>query len=148
MKDFSKRSNANLLVTTSRRTPKDVERLIKNELADFPHCKILIIANERNTPEAIGAILGLSKSVIVTPESISMISEAVSSRRHTVVVKPQNNLGKRHQRFLENFADKRYIYLTDVSDIGQSLEKILDSSSAVKSPKDNLLVKQALEKML
>ncbi|TAN61868.1 hypothetical protein EPN16_02680, partial [bacterium] len=51
-------TDACLLVTTSRRTPKEIEDLIKAELKGFERCKLLVIANERNIPEAVGGILG------------------------------------------------------------------------------------------
>jgi len=53
-----------ILVSTSRRTSKTVEAVIKNELRDEPRCLLQVIANERNIPEAVGGILGLSRVVI------------------------------------------------------------------------------------
>lgn len=47
-----------MLASTSRRTPSDIEGLVKSELEGFDKCRLLVIANERNIPEAVGGILG------------------------------------------------------------------------------------------
>src|SRR5208283_2731741 len=77
--------NADILLTTSRRTPGTIEQIIFRELKNFERCSLCIIANQRNIAEAIGGILGLSDLVIVSGESISMVSEALSSGKPTIV---------------------------------------------------------------
>jgi len=84
----SEKLGAGILATTSRRTSKELEELIKKELGNDPRCKLLVIANENNIPEAIGGILGLSQFVIASAESIAMISEAISSQKYVLVFNP------------------------------------------------------------
>ena len=42
--------NGELLVTTSRRTSSAVDDLLKREFSDYPRCRLLVIANEKNFP--------------------------------------------------------------------------------------------------
>ena len=95
--------NCRLLISTSRRTPKAVEGLLKENFADFPRCKLLLIANEKNIPEAVGGILGLSDIILVSGESISMVSEAVSAEKYTLVFNPQKRTraSTKQERFLQ-----------------------------------------------
>jgi len=147
IKQSAEELNADILVTTSRRTPPEAEQAIKKEFADYPRCKLLIIANENNHPDAIGGILGLSSIIISSPESISMISEAVMAERQ-VVVFTAGGLSKKHQRFLKNYQDKRYIYLKPIKELSGIIKEILQNHPAVNSPKDNLMVSAALDKIL
>ncbi|MFH1888711.1 MAG: ELM1/GtrOC1 family putative glycosyltransferase [Candidatus Omnitrophota bacterium] len=138
---------AELMVTTSRRTPVAVESLLKEEFIDYPACKLLIIANEKNIPDAVAGILALSDIVIISAESISMISEAVSSARY-VVVFDSPGLNSKHRRFLEYFAEKRYIYLTQADNLSAEVNRIMLERPVINTLKDNLLVKEAIKKVL
>ncbi|TAM41814.1 hypothetical protein EPN54_01620, partial [bacterium] len=77
--------NADILLSTSRRTSPEVEQVIKNELGGYGRCKLLVISNEHNNPDVVGAILGFSSIVISSPESISMVSEAASAGKYVMV---------------------------------------------------------------
>ncbi len=145
---FLQKYNGEILITTSRRTSPEVEGLIKQEFSNYSRCKLLVIANERNIPEAVGGILGLSKIVIVSPESISMISEAASSARYVVVFKPHAFIGKRHNRFLENLVRKNYIYLVDSSGLSGILEEIITHKPEIIRLKDTLKITGALGRLL
>jgi KDO2-lipid IV(A) lauroyltransferase len=148
IKLFLERYDGQILITTSRRTKPEVEKLIKQEFNDYSRCKLLVIANEENIPEAMGGILGLSKIVVISPESISMISEAASSGKYVVVFAPKTNIGKRHTIFLEQFAKNKYIYFSEADRIVRVLDVIVDSNPEVVKLQDNQRVKQALERLL
>ncbi len=139
--------NAGVLVTTSRRTSGRIEDLLKNEFKDYPRCGFMVIANENNPSFATGGILGLSQIVIVSPESISMVSEAAASKKYVVVFNA-DGLGRKHKRFLKNFAENKYIYLIEPEELGQTIRHIWLSKPKVYSPEDNSLVKQAIRKVL
>lgn len=147
IKPVSERLNADILVTTSRRTSSGIEGIVKEEFSNYQRCKLLIIANEKNLPQALGGILGLSEVVISTPESISMISEAVNSKKYVLVFRAQG-LDKKHRRFLDNFAKNKYIYLVEPGDLGQGIEDIWRSRPPTYTLRDNLLVKEAIKKIL
>jgi len=138
---------ADILVTTSRRTSREVEELIKKEFRDYARCKLLIIANEKNIPEAVGGILGLSQILITSCESISMISEAASSAKF-VLVFDSAGLSRKHRRFLEHFAKEKYIYLTKAGDLAGRIKGIWPNKPEVHTLRDNLLIRQAISKIL
>ncbi|MCM8797455.1 MAG: mitochondrial fission ELM1 family protein, partial [Candidatus Omnitrophica bacterium] len=147
LKVVAEKHNKDILITTSRRTPGDIEHLVKSECAGYSACKLMIIANENNIPEAVGGILGLSELVVVSPESISMISEAVSSGKY-VVVFAASGLSPKHRSFLDNFAKDNYIRLTKAEELGRNIEEILLVKPQIRMPQSNLKVREALEKIL
>lgn len=148
IKSFLERQDAVVLVTTSRRTPHEIEGLIKEEFRNYSRCKLLLIANERNIPGAVGAILGFSHLVVVSPESISMISEAASSGRYVVVFDQRQGLGLRHNRFLDHLYQNGYIYLEQVKKISETLENIAAQRPPVHILTDRAKVRRALEGIL
>ncbi|OGX16440.1 MAG: hypothetical protein A2166_00945 [Omnitrophica WOR_2 bacterium RBG_13_41_10] len=145
-KGFLEAHDAEVLITTSRRTPSAITSLIKKEFADYPRCKLLIVANENNIPEAVGGILALSEVIIVSPESISMISEAASSGRYVIVLKAR--VSRRHNDFLNHMARKKYIYLSSPRDLSMTIEGVWQRKPEVKSLKDNFAVSEAIKKLL
>ena len=136
-----------ILVTTSRRTSREIELLVKREFKDYPAAKLLIIANDNNIPEAVGGILGLSEVVVVSPESISMVSEAVNSAKHVLVFNSPG-LDPKHKLFLNNFSGNNYIRLVEARNLGQNIEEILSRRPLVKPLQDHLKVAEGLEKIL
>lgn len=139
--------DAHILATTSRRTSLEIQDLLKGKFNDYPRCSLLVLANEKNIPEAMGGILGLSQIVIVSPESISMISEAINSRKY-VIIFDLDNLNGKHRRFLDNAAKNKYIYLAKRNNLSKVIEDIWLNKPAVSELKDNILVKEAISKIL
>lgn len=147
VKEAAEKIGADILVTTSRRTSKEVEELVRQEFKDCRRTKLLVIANESNIPEAVGGILGLSSIIICSPESISMISEAASSKKYVLVFRAQG-LSHKHSRFLDYFAGNKYIYLTQSDTLGGQIEEIWKNKPDVRVLKDDLIVKEAIKRIL
>ncbi len=138
---------ADILVTTSRRTSREIEDTLKEELRGYSNCKMLIIANEKNIPEAVGGILGLSQIVITSAESISMISEAASSKKY-VLVFTSANLDKKHARFLKNFSQKQYIRLIEnASDLKKNIEEVWFDKPGIRVLSDSAAIKEAVKRI-
>lgn len=147
LKQITDKLGAQVLVTTSRRTKREIEQLVKEEFKEYRQCQILIIANEKNIPDAVGGILAVSQIIITTPESISMISEAVSSQKYVLVL-DLPGLGKRHQRFLRHFTQNKYIYLIKPLDLNSTVEKLWLNKPPIKTLRDNFIIAEALKKIL
>ena len=148
VKSISEKLNTDILVTTSRRTPKEIEEVVKKELKDYSRCKLLVIANEKNIPETVGGILSLSRIIVTSPESISMISEAVSSKKYVLVFKSAG-LNNRHRRFLDHFAKNKYIYMVENPlDLSKKIEDIWLNRPPIHALRDNLLVSEAIKRIL
>ena len=79
--------NAQILVTTSRRTPTEVTAHLTSTFRHSAWCPFFI---EPDTPSALTdpyqAILALSDLLIVTADSFSMVCEAASSGRRVIVL--------------------------------------------------------------
>jgi lauroyl/myristoyl acyltransferase/mitochondrial fission protein ELM1 len=148
VKTFLDKYDGELLITTSRRTNAGVENLIRQEFYGYGRCKLMVIANDKNIPEAVGGILALSKIILVSAESISMVSEAASCGKHTIVFGEYDGLGRRHRAFLEHFARQGYVHLSNPADIGAALIRIVSSGAPAAILNDKETVKDAMRKRL
>ncbi|MDD5568663.1 MAG: ELM1/GtrOC1 family putative glycosyltransferase, partial [Candidatus Omnitrophica bacterium] len=147
LKSASEKLGAYILITTSRRTPEEAEALLKQELRNYSRTKLMVIANEKNIPEAVGGILGLSKVIVSSPESISMLSEAANSAK-PVLVFEAGGLSRKHKAFLGYLSGNRHIILSKVNNLGLKLEDAWNSREPVIPLEDNELVREAVEKIL
>jgi len=146
VKEAAQILDAGILVTTSRRTSPEVEGLVKDEFRNYPRCKLLVIANEKNIPEAVGGILGLSRLIVVSPESISMICEAAASAKFVLVFK--DKVSQKHKRFLERMFKEKYIYLCGPGEISSLAKSLLQDKPAINKLDDRLIIKQALKRII
>jgi len=147
VKNIADTCQADLLITTSRRTAADIEELFRREFSNYARCKLLIIANQKNIPDAVAGILGLSKIIITTAESISMISEAASSGRY-VLVCDSSGLNRRHRDFLNLYRRQKYIYLTKPVDLSKNIKELWANKPQIFTPQDDSKVEAALDKIL
>ncbi len=118
--------NTGVLLTTSRRTPLNFEKFLEEKLKD--EFEILILANKENYPFIVGGFLGLSKKVIVTSDSVSMICEALSLRKEVYVLELPSKKYSKHHRFLESLLKEGYIYKVRLD----NLEEIFEENRPVK----------------
>jgi mitochondrial fission protein ELM1 len=139
--------NNDILITTSRRTSAEIEDLLEKEFTGYPLCKKLIIANKENPPFAVGGIMGLAWLLVISPESISMISEAVTSGRQVLVI-DLPGLSKKHRRFLDNFAREKYIFLVKPEGLAEAVQNARRIKTPARILNDNEVVKEALKKTL
>lgn len=138
MSKFARSHRMDILATTSRRTPKDAEGALKNRLGKDSLCKLLIIANEKNLDCAVPGILSLSSIVVVSGESISMISEAIASGKPVVVFtldKKRDGLTK-HEVALRNMEKEGYITIASPGSLASNLEKVWRGKASVRKTKD------------
>jgi len=149
IKDAALHYNADILLTTSRRTPGNIEQVIAKQLKNFERCPLCLIANQRNVPEAVGGILGLSDLVIVSGESISMVSEAVSSGRRTIVFSPHGPYGDKGRDKYEDFVlklnERGYLMITSVDDLKSKIAQLLNHKIALKILDDQSNIQSGLE---
>ena len=148
IQNSAKYIGADILATTSRRTPKETEKLLKYRLANNPRCKLLVIANEENKEGVVGGILGLCDIVIVSPESVSMVSEAASSSAYVLVFDGENIQDKRHRLFLKNLSGKGYIQLTNTKDVAECINAFFSKRPDVKVLDDNAVIRKGLERIV
>jgi len=148
LKEAALHYNADILLTTSRRTPAAIEQVIAKELKGFERCPLCIIANQRNIPEAVGGILGLSDLVIVSGESISMVSEALSSGRPTIVFSPngyyRDTARDKYEGFVLKLNEQGYLMVTSVGDIKSKIAQLLSRKITLKQLDDQNTIQSGL----
>lgn len=140
--------DCDILLTTSRRTPKEIENLIKEKLASEPRAKLMIIANEKNPAGTVEGILGLSDIAIVSQESISMISEAASSGAYTVVFKQQQIKNRRHRAFLKNLSENNFIKVVEREGVYLAISDFFNNRLQQRVLDDSGKVEEALARLL
>jgi Kdo2-lipid IVA lauroyltransferase/acyltransferase len=144
----SKEYDVEILVSTSRRTSEDIESFLKQRLAPEPRCRVLIIANEDNPKGMLEAMLGVSDIVIVSEDSISMISEAVSSRGYRIVFRQGDYKDKKHNFFIRYMAQAGYIETARYHNIYDSVKSALDCDLKQPILDESLKIKKALERII
>jgi hypothetical protein len=130
-----------LLATTSRRTPPDAEQVFARELAEHDRCPYLLLASQSDANPVPG-IIGLCDVVVVTEDSVSMVSEIISGGKAAVVV--QVGRRKKRNKFITLYEDlnrENYITYTTIDKLNPALvaamnrkdntHKALDESAKV-----------------
>lgn len=114
---------------------------------------LLILAGRDDIPEAVGGILGLSDIVVVSGDSISMISEAASSGKKTIVFPVGDGLnfaGKKHKhnRFIDRLHDQGYILACRPGEIRQSICDLAGNRIQMKKLDDHAVVLEGVSKVI
>ncbi len=153
IKEAALHYNADILITTSRRTSPEIDALVAKELKNAERCKVVVIANTHNIPEAVGGILALSDLILVSGESISMVSEAVSSQKPTIVFSPvggytRQELKTKYDRFVYGLGEGGYVLASSIKDLSKSIHHVLRGKLNLKKLDDRSAVKEAIEEML
>ena len=77
--------------------------------------------------------LGLASTVLVTEDSVSMVSEAVNAGKQVLVMRLGNGkLPAKHKRFHRMLADRSMVGLADSSDFSEKIIRLrcVDSAGA------------------
>jgi mitochondrial fission protein ELM1 len=118
------------MITTSRRTAAPVERFLKSALLQHPSCRFLVLANEENPPYAAGGMMGLADLLIVTEDSLAMISEAVGTGKRVIVLSlGEGELPEKHYRFHQILAQRGLVTLSGLADLEKNITKLLRDSA-------------------
>jgi KDO2-lipid IV(A) lauroyltransferase len=142
-----KRSSAragDYMVTTSRRTSPAVERFLKSALAQHSACRFLVVANEENPPYAAGGMMGLAQLLIVTEDSLAMISEAVGTGKRVIVLSlGEGELPEKHYRFHQILAQRGLVTLSGLADLEKNIAELLKkpATPVLQREKDALIEK-------
>lgn len=110
------------LVTTSRRTSDAVTEFLRTSVQTHPACQLLIDAKRDTRPEAVAGMMGLADILIVTEDSISMISEAVRSGKRVIVLCLEGKgLPTKHRRFREILAREAAVTTASPEDLYEKM---------------------------
>ena len=134
---ISKDNNASLLISTSRRTGDNQTKIIKDNITQ-PNYFYTPTDKDENP---IFGLYSCADAIILTSESISMISEALSSNIPVFVYDNDNLTTQKHKRFLKNLYDKGYI--NNITDFTLT-KKINNEKKAINS--SELIAKEILNR--
>ncbi len=153
IQEISRELNVNVLVTTSRRTPRRIEQYLHRKLKKNSICPLLILANQENVPEAVGGIMGLSDLIITSGDSISMVSESASSGKSTIVFLPETRAKvlkgpNKHKDFVEKLNAQGFVRSSEVKNIGQSIYDIVKNKAYTRTLDDNKVILEAVRKVV
>jgi len=132
-----------IFVSTSRRTSLEIDKLVKEKLSG--KCKLLVIANENNKQGVVQEIFDKSEVIIVSPESISMISEAVSSGRRVVVF---GRAGGKYNKAIANLEQRDYIKTAAPDKIYDVVNQILTERPEKRKLEDRKRIAKRLQSLM
>ena len=119
------------MLTTSRRTSAPVERFLKSHLKEQHACRFLVIANEDNPPYASGGMLGIADLLIVSEDSLAMISEAVGTGKRVIVLSlGEGQLPEKHYRFHQILSQRGLVTVSCLADLEKNIMELLAKPSA------------------
>ncbi len=125
LKNVNRKTGVQFVITTSPRTPEYLERSLEENAGDFPAVKKIIIFNRENFDFAVEGILGLSRAVVITADSVSMISESLSAGRAVIVLDTNSKIKKKHRKFVESLAGRDKVKLSGFYDLERNIEEVL-----------------------
>jgi len=150
---YSRESGAFLFATSSRRTPRWADQLLKQTFGGEAHCPLLVIAREGNRPGVVGGILGLCDTLVVSGESISMVSEAVASGKPVIVFMPsdQAKMRLKIQRFLDEMHQEKRIIPVASKGIYEAIQRSVhqgNGQAQVHFLKEKEILRQAVKRVV
>ncbi len=122
-----------IFVSTSRRTSKEIDKSVKDKLSNNKRCRLLVIANEKNKTGAVQEILSQSEVAIVSPESISMISEAVSSGKYVVAF---GSCQGKYAKNIKNLETRGFIKTAAAGNIHNVIKTLLTQRPPIRQLDD------------
>ena len=145
----SKKTGGWFYVTTSRRTDPSDEKILKDKLAGDPACIGFVSGREDKDEHTVEKILAFSDVVIVSGESISMVSEAVSSGKPVLVFMPKkrNKQYTKYERFVEGLHQRGYVKRIDPENITEEVLSLIGHEAGFKLPEDNKCMRDMMYKL-
>ena len=141
--------DAQIALTSSRRTVAETDRALKLRLEGHPSCCHLVIANEVSPPNTVSGILGISDVVIVTEDSFSMVCEAGSSGKKVVILNVERK-GKgnpKRERVYKMLVEQGFVKRADVSGLRDLITGLLGDDEKVKFLDDAQVAGDGIRKL-
>ena len=137
-----KRSTDGYMLTTSRRTSQAVERFLKVSFSHDDKCRLFVNGREDDSSYVVPGMMALADILIVTEDSLAMISEAVGSEKKVIVLKfSEKSLPEKHKRFHKILSKRNLVMISRLKNLDKAFHAIsaLKISSAITKEKEILL---------
>jgi len=146
LETMRRQGNVKMNVTTSRRTPEHVEAALSQVLSGDDE----FISGRNDTDEhTVKKILSQADIVIVSGESISMVSEAVSSGKQVIVFMPEKRTSRstKYEDFVKNLEKKGFLRSARAEDIPLVVKDITQGRVKNVLPDDNARIREKLYRL-
>ena len=135
IKNIHDKIGGSVLITTSRRTGVEAEKVIMSEIADIPQYTFLW-GDKKENP--FMGFLSCASKIIVTGDSVSMCSEACGTGVPVLIFSGKNWLTPKHHRFINSLFEGEYA-------ISLNHEKSQDFKPKQKLNPANLIAKKIID---
>jgi len=139
IKDASQELDAVYYVTTSRRTSDSAENILSQAFRDDPRCLKFVSGKSDEDKRTVEKILAASDIVIVSGESISMVSEAVASGRKVLVFMPEKKTSRKtkYESFARDLERKGYLRCVKAEEIAREAARLQGETASFILPDDD-----------
>jgi len=147
--DFCRKKDGKIFATTSRRTPESAENAAAEMLLKDSTCGFFVYGKNDTDDKTVDKILALSDIVVVSGESISMVSEAVSSGKPVVVFMPVKKHAKtnKYEAYVKRLENEGYLTLFSGGDLTVVLDRVSASDVKRKAIEDNRRIYEKIHKL-
>ena len=135
IKKLKNQIGGSVLLTTSRRTGEQAQKIIVDALKDIPQYSYLW-GDTRENPYS--GFLACADNIVVTGDSVSMCCEATGSGKPIYVFRGQNWLTPKHLRFVQSLLDNGCAALIENADADFKPKKGLNAAAEVANLIENL----------
>ncbi len=143
------RYDGRLRVTTSRRTPEKVEKAVMEKLSGYARCVKLVMGRTDTESGTVPGIMKESDVLIVSLESISMVSEAVSSGKRVVLFSPLKTSARKtkYEKFAEHLAGMGYLTVSGPEEIAEKTRLLLSRDWVSPGIEDSKRIREKLYRL-
>ena len=149
LKKILEGEDAYLYSTTSRRTTEKSEKAMKEAFNSNPRCRMYVSGKLDKDEHTVEKILANSDILVVSGESISMVSEAVSSGKPVIVFMPDKRGAKvtKYERFVKSLEEKDAISLAEPGKIAEEIKAVASGNMVFTLPDDNKRITDKLYRL-
>ena len=115
IKKLKQKIGGSILLTTSRRTGEQAQKIIVDALQDVPQYAYLW---GDTRPNPYSGFLACADNIVVTGDSVSMCCEATGTGKPIYIFRGQNWLTPKHQRFISSLIKKQCAILLEDDNAG------------------------------
>lgn len=135
-----------LYMTTSRRTNYRSEKVIANVFSNNSRCVMTVSGASDTDEHTVEKILAISDIIIVSGESISMVSEAVSSGKPVLVFMPDKMSDKitKYERFAYGLEKTGYVKCITPGELPREISSLARRETRPQKLKDNDSIKEKM----
>lgn len=127
--EFIEKSGGTALITTSHRTEYETTKILKENIKINHY---FYDYKERDSENPYDIFLAKANRIIVSGDSVRMMSEAISTNKICYIFSPKT-LGFQYEPLISEFVeDKKAIILNDVSDFNKEFEIKLENFNEAK----------------